>query len=471
MVNDNSTLSGPYVLDDYRLIDWFKNNFRSIAFVNEKLTFEAHERTKELLEAIEKLRHLPLYEQKDEVAAVWRNLLGKAVVYLKSKDDREVFHDDEDLGVEKLTEFFNRFREFEPLLYGAGAERYRDHMAHMLSVFLTGEYLIRMSIGFENIAIGDQELSDVYKVSPSEKEAMWCIMSLAHDLGYPMERIADISPKAERMLKEYGITNVQGLSYLFSRLPLHDFVVKLISSDLQKLGKKGFVPHVQNKYFLKFAEAYERMDHGLVSCLVLMKNLVYFLETDYSADSLRPLDELDAKQFLIRRNILRAIASHNNDNIYYLTLLDFPFLLTIFDELHEWERPTLAMMFEKERPKTTVTVESLNVRAIHYVVKFGWDSDQLRSNSLGSKLEVSHKEICKFFMNKCERLSRILRSAVGGKHRTLTLTFEVRDELEVKSKIYKIIHRTPQEVQILLDNRSVTWRDLGDACSSPRLGH
>jgi hypothetical protein len=463
--------SGPYVLDDYRLINWFKSNLKSIVFVNEKPAFEAHNRTKELLEAVDKLRPLPLYEQKDEVAAVWRNLLGKAVVYLKSKDDREKFHDDEDLGVAKLTEFFNRFREFEPLLYGAGAERYRDHMAHMLSVFLTGEYLITSSIDFSNISVGDNQLPKEYKITPSEKEAMWCIMSLTHDLGYPMERIADISPKAERMLKEFGVTNVQGLSYPFSRSPLHDFVIQFISSDLQKIAEKAYVPHAQNKYFLKFAEAYERMDHGLVSCLVLMKNLVYFLETDYSADSLRPLDESDAKQFLIRRNILRPIASHSNDNIYYLTLLDFPFLLTIFDELHEWERPTFTMMFEKERPKTTVTVESLTEEAIHYTVKFGWENDQLRSNPPESKLKASHREICSFFMNKCERLSRILRSAVGGKHRTLTLTFEVRDELEVKSKIYSMTHQTPQEIRMVMDNKSVTWRDLSEVCSATAFGH
>ncbi|MDD5702240.1 MAG: hypothetical protein PHU23_09355, partial [Dehalococcoidales bacterium] len=145
MVNTESS-SGPYVLDDYGLINWFKNNYQDIVFINEKLPFEAHDRTKELLNSIGKLRTSPLYEQKDEVAAIWRNLLGKAIVYLKSKDEREEFHDDEDIGVEKLTEFFDRFREFEPLLYGASAERYRDHMAHMLCVFLTGEYLIRKAI-------------------------------------------------------------------------------------------------------------------------------------------------------------------------------------------------------------------------------------------------------------------------------------------------------------------------------------
>jgi 5-bromo-4-chloroindolyl phosphate hydrolysis protein len=67
-------------------------------------------------------------------------------------------------------------------------------------------------------------------------------------------------------------------------------------------------------------------------------------------------------------------------------------------------------------------------------------------------------------MNKCEKLSRILRSAVGGKNRSLTLIFEVHDELDVKSKIYKIIHKTPQEVLLLEDNKTVTWRYLKDAC-------
>ena len=446
-----------YRLDDRVLIEWLKNHQRDIVFTA-KLAYEVHGRTEKLGEAIDKLNSdEDLYQQKDEVAEIWRDLLGKAIVYLKSKDTREKYHDDEDYGVEKLDDFFKTFREFESLLYGAEEERYRDHMAHMLSVFLVGEFLIRETIGFDKIDVGDEGLPEDKKISVSEKEAMWCIMSLTHDLGIALERIVDISPKAKRMLEKFGIVNMQELSYPFLRLPLHDFAIRFISSDLEApaSNEETRLPHIQSKYVLKFSEAYESRDHGIISCLVLMKNLVYFLETDYSLDLQRPLNLYDAKQFLIRRNILRAIAAHNNENIYYLTLPQFPFLLTIFDELHEWGRPRLIEIFEKGKLETFVTVESLSETAISYKIALHCTA------TLGDEeKKLMKKEICRRFIRKCEKIKRILRSAVGGQFRNLVLTLEVSDELEAKALPYKIIHETPENVRVLVDNQEVTWLEL-----------
>jgi len=446
----------PYQLNDRFLIDWLKSNYQDITFITTQLAYEAHERTKKLVGTIEKLTSDEfLYKQKDEVTEIWRDLIGKAIVYLKFRDEREEHHDDEDYGVEKLDEFFKTFREFERLLYAE--ERYRDHMAHMLSVFLLGEYLLRETIGFEKINVGDELLEDK-KISAEEKEAMWCIMALTHDLGMALEKVAVINPKVKDMLEKFGIINMQELSFPFFVSPLHDFTIRFISSDLQPLAgdRKGrFILHVQNKYLQKFSEAYERRDHGIISCLVLMKNLVYFLETDYSLDSLKPLDLDDTKQFLIRRNILRAIASHSNENIYYLSLPQFPFLLTIFDELHEWGRPRLIEMFGEEKLKRTVTVENLSETAIHY--KFVFTCDTALGNEERQDLK---KELRKYFIGRCEKIRRILRSAVGGKDRKLMLTFEVVDQLEAKAKGYMIIHETPETVKYSIDNKEISWLQL-----------
>jgi len=443
-----------YQLDDRYLIEWLKNNRKKIGFIR-KLRHEIHGRTERLAKTIEKLdSNKELYSQKDEVAETWRDLLGKAIVYLKSQDEREKYHDDEDYGVEKLDDFFKTFREFESLLYGAEEERYRDHMAHMLSVFLIGELLIRATIGFDKIDVGDKDFPKRGKISANEKEAMWCIMSLTHDLGIALERIAEISPKAKGMLTKFGITDMQELSYPFLRLPLHDFAIQFISSDLvPPAGKKqrGYIPHIHSKYFLKFSEAYEKRDHGIISCLVLMKNLVYFLESDYLLDLQKPLNSEEAKQFLIRRNILRAIAAHNNENIYYLTLPQFPFLLTIFDELHEWGRPRLIDMFKMERPTTKVTVEDLNDTSIHYKITLTMD---------GEEATRIKREIGEYFSRKCEKIRRILRSAVGGKDRNLKLTFEVSYKLGTEEKNYKIVHENPKNVKLLEDNQEISWLEL-----------
>lgn len=448
-----------YQLNDKFLIQWFKENYGDIAFIA-KLPYEIRGRTERLIARIKELDdNQDLFRQPDKVAEIWRDLVGKAIVYLKSCDAREKYHDDEDYGVEKLDEFFRTFRQFEPLLYGAQEERYRDHMAHMFTVFLVGEVLIRNTIGFEKINVGDADLPPEKKVSRDEKEAMWCIMALTHDLGIALEKTADISPRVKDMLEKFGIISIQELSYPFLRQPVHDFVIQFISSELQLFAdgrEKLFIPHTQSKYFLKFSEAYERRDHGIISCLVLMKNLVYFLETDYSLDEFEPLKLDDARHFLIRSNILRSIAAHNNENVYYLTLPQFPFLLTLFDELHEWGRPKLAeVLFERERLETIVTVKDLRETTIHY---------EFALSPMGTLKSVQKnrmkREICKYFIGKCEKIRRILRSAVGGEDRNLTLTFEVVDQLEAKAKGYKIIHETPQNVKILVNGKEISWLKL-----------
>jgi len=453
--------TGPQPLEETLLIGWLKKNYKEIEFIDKKLDYEAHDRTKKLVEAIQNLdENKNLFDQKSAAVDVWRSLIGKAIVYLKYKDDREKYHDDEDYGVERLEEFIVAFSQFEPLLYGA-EEGYRDHMCHMLSVFLVGDYLIRTMLGgFGEIRVSDIEVIES-QVSPNEKEAMWCIISLAHDLGIALEKIPNINPKVEGMLKKFGSVDMQRLSYPFVRLPMDDFTVNFVSSDLRELPSTGkereFITHVQSKYLLKFSEAYERRDHGIVSCLVLMKNLVFFLETDYTVDTRKPLDLEDAKQFLVRRNILRAIASHSNDNIYYLKVIEFPFILRICDELHERERPRLIEMFEGEKINRVVTVEDFSHATIHYKVTF-----ELRTGIEleGDKKEELRDEVRAYFNGKCERIRRILRSALGGEDRQLSLTLEVVDNLEIPPSVYKLIHKTPEDIKITIDDKDISWLGL-----------
>lgn len=442
-------------IDDATLISWLKDNFKDIGFISQ-LKLASPERKKQLSSNIASLNNgSPLHKQKETILRIWKNLVEYAIVYLKSEDAREKFHDDAAYGVERLSRFFETFISFEGLLYGAEEERYRDHMSHMFAVFLLGEYLIKKRITFEKIDVGDKDLPEGEKIKPDEKEAMWCIMSLTHDLGYALQTIPSISEKATDMLGEFGITNIQGLSYGFPSQPLHDFMIRLISSDLQKLSRPDtedfFTPHIQSKYFLKFSEAFERRDHGVVSCLVLMKNLVFLLETDFLLDSYKPFDLRDARQYLIRRNILRPIASHSCEDIYYHTLPEFGFLLTIFDEMHEWNRPRFADLFKATHPETVLIVELLNDSEIHYKVEF-----QPLSKEEQKRAKKAAQE---YFLQKCTKIMRILRSAVAEADcpRKLKLTFEVSDRIGSKIEDYKIIHKTPQDVKVFKNNHEISW--------------
>jgi hypothetical protein len=465
--SERTYIKQPLTIDDTFLIKWLQGNFEDIGFINEvKLRkLDTRGRIDQLSDDVRNLNSgKSLYGQRDQVLKLWRNLVENAIVYLKSEDTRELYRDDESYGVEELYEFFETLSDFESLLYGA-RPGYREHISHMFSVFLLGECLIRETFGFRKIDVGDAALPEGQKILENEKEAMWCIMSLTHDLGIALQDIRDVNPKARAMLKKFGIMDMQQLSYSFPRQPLHDFMLQLISSTLDIVDtqdvttKKGesFTTHIQPKYFLKFAEAFERIDHGLVSCLVLMKNLVYFLETDLILEPNRPFPRReDAKQFLIRCNILRSIASHSCENIYYLTLPQFPFLLTIFDEMHEWGRPRFAELFGPRALDTTVILEDLSEGAIHYRVQFPSGDLPLSED----EKKRMGREVAQFFEKKCSKIRKILRSAVGGEERKLKLTFEVSRKIGAVLINYKVIHSTPQDVKILKDDREINWLEL-----------
>lgn len=450
-------------ITDSLLVSEFKGDLKNIAFINVQPKYDRYLRSKQLLADIQSLDEgEDLRQQKSLVLKIWRHLVENAIVYLKSLDKREEpYHDDAAYGVDKLYKFFEAFRDFEPLLYGAEEERYRDHITHVFSVFLLGEYLIRKTIKFENIVVGNPGLPVGKAISADEKRAMWCLMSLTHDLGYALAGIPSINPKARGMLEKFGIISIQELSYSFPRQPLHDFLIKFISSDLLKHpDKKGyFIPHIQSKYFLKFSEAFERRDHGIISCLVLMKNLVYFLETDYLLDPYKPFNLKDAKQFLIRRDILRSIAGHSCEDIYYLTIPRFGFLLTILDDMQEWGRPRFTELFVKV-PKTGVTVEEFTDSAIHYIVELRPPDDLLTQLPEDEQKKIEQGAY-KYFRRKCDWITRILRSAVGAEPRKVNVTFQVWDRLGIGSyKDYKIIHKTPEDIELSIDSRKIDWPEL-----------
>ncbi len=476
-------------LDEIELIKWLKSHYSKIAFMNahKNLKYEAHERTDRLHAAIRNLQEQKLSEQPEYVMEVWRFLFGKAIVYLKYRDTREMIHDDEDYGVETLYEFFKTFKEFQPLLYGASEARYRDHITHMLTVFLIGEYLIHESIKFNSIDVGVGNFP--INIDNDEKEAMWCIIALTHDLGIPLEKIPDINKKIREMLTQFEILNIEEISYPLICLPVDELGIRLISSDICKVStvednilskeestngidethdqttklnqdveNERYLTHIQSKYLTKFSEAFVKRDHGILGCLVLLRNLVYFLETDFSIDAYKPMKVEDAKQFLIRRNILRTIASHNNDNIYYESVLDFSFLLLLFDEVHEWARPRFLSMIEQKGLTTYVTLKKLTPKNVHYLVEFKSEKDDVLDTK---RIKTFQLEILQYFIRKCNKYLRVLRSAVKDTSK-MRLTLEVLDSVTPTQKTYKYVHSNPQNVTMLVDSKRYTLKKLND---------
>lgn len=84
----------------------------------------------------------------------------------------------------------------------------------------------------------------------------------------------------------------------------------------------------------------------MISSIIIYKKLNYFKETDNNSDANYVFQEEDARQFYMRRDILRAMASHTCQDIYHIDVATFPMLLFVCDELQEWGRKSWKSMYK-----------------------------------------------------------------------------------------------------------------------------
>ena len=326
------------------------------------------ETTRELLAEIPTCQNLS--KGRDQLLAdVWPAVLKDALKRLKKHDPREwpegkdstigTFFDEESLGVGDLQEVLSGFSDFEGVMYGASPEQYRDHVVHSFRVWIIGHGLLKEC--FAGSLTTDTKIQR--PISSEEWECMWALVALCHDIGYPLSQLERVNELARNALTRQGLLPQGDLRFTFSQQmqPFHDTLIRLMASKPVKIAEiarpptdeqkeddqKEYVTHLQNKYYLKLLKSFDNLDHGVVSSLLISKALVYFLESDLCNDWWSPLTEEDARQFLIRREILRAIAAHTCPDIYHLTFNTLSFLLYMADEIQCWGRPTLTKLQEE----------------------------------------------------------------------------------------------------------------------------
>jgi len=342
-----------------------------------------------------------------DITQLWRELLVDAIHFLKICDGREracwetdrrsgkkikrhLSKIDEEkrhlnvFGVSDIHKFFTQFTEFEAVLYGADSG-YRDHIVHPLRVWLIGARILldnvdKLDLGAGNLVklvptrypnppqgeeagtpppqsgrgreSGSSRRSKPVPlpISRGEVWAMWTVVALCHDLGYPLEKSEKVNDVLEEMLVLFGRPSVQRFQFNFQiqHGQLADLLLAFLGSKLKSVNDEQdgarFRTVRQAKYTAKFAHSWENFNHGMVGCLILLRTLSYFLETDYCLDPETTLADEDARQFQIRREILRSIAVHTTAKVYHVAVNTLPFLLVLSDELQEWGRPTMADM-------------------------------------------------------------------------------------------------------------------------------
>lgn len=246
-----------------------------------------------------------------------------------------------------------------------------------------------------------------------EKISMWTIIALCHDLGYPLEKSTKILDKTREMMgifvaqpKIWSDINFNGVQD-----NINDYIIKFMSSKMkmysnihqkdtqsvdgtQKVSnlsinkgedsKRQYWGRIQPKYYLKYTKSLEHYSHGIISSIIIYKMLLYFMEADNNLNDDYIYKHEDARQFYIRREILRAMASHTCKDIYQMQLTTFTSLLFLCDEMQEWGRKSWKNLYEGTSSKlTNLKLKEFNAKKIDYTESIQMDNatfNQLSSN-------------------------------------------------------------------------------------------
>lgn len=293
-----------------------------------------------------------IFKHLELLSKLWKTLIEKAIKCLRYFDDREPFKKLPEkrpiaYGIDNLYDYYMNYTEYEKVLYGS-SKYYRDHVVHVFRTWLSGLYCLIRNKGeyLHSIVINEDDL----KLNNCEKLSIWTIIALTHDLGYPLEKAKGIIETTKKMVSTF-ITNPDismDLTFHGVQNYMNDYIVRLISSKMiqdKRDPKKPYVARLQPKYYFKFQKSLERSKHGILSALIIYKLLTYFLESDYNINEDYTFDDKERRQFYIRREILRSIASHTCKDVYHLFMSSFAFLLIITDETQEWGRKYISELY------------------------------------------------------------------------------------------------------------------------------
>jgi hypothetical protein len=394
---------------------------------------------------------------------VWKAALEGAIHVLKQHDLREnptrynPSQPDWEITrppIDEISNYYTQAAEFERVIYGFDPW-YRDHFAHVIKVWLIGVHVVE-DLPDNKLTppdlTGKEEL-DASLFNSEELYAAFTIAALTHDLGYPLQKVAKLNQVLSRMLETIGGVDWQPLQFSLS-LPRHQTAQHLLDhlsstpkfrefdkrdmnntlierkvrqrleeykratsvEDLNtafNLEQWGVVLRSQWKYHEKYHDSLEKNHHGLLSALLLLRKLLFLKEGEFALEEDYFFSLEEARQFIIRREILRALATHTCPEIYILNLLSVESLLFFCDEIQEWGRPQFSDLYKGRGNygATKVTLHQYDRTKVHWEVNTG---------------ELQQSSAAHWLLTSGRKLFDRLRSAPDSPERAFDVTWDLR---------------------------------------------
>jgi len=329
-------------LKDSAIIDCFNKKLSNMSFIPTNDIPKIRSWVNSLIE-----ENKSRYEKAMIAKDMWKYFMKKSLLSI-SENLR---------GYDRLCNYFDEFVEYENVLFSID-DYYRDHTIHTIWVMMLGFYLrdnfITLkelnyshvtSIFEESAKVGNKgEKETLDSIRKNYEQALWCLISLTHDLGYPIERTKRASQVMAKMIKNFGILSSRNYEYNFNIIhkTAIDELLKMINSNVVWVDDSNFLIVHPSGQILDYAKSFERLDHGIMSAYLIQQYLDVICDNslNFNIENIYWTDKEKAVMNTIISTWLESISSHTN--IYRYTNLNYPLnmsdLLLISDELEEFSR-------------------------------------------------------------------------------------------------------------------------------------
>jgi len=358
-------------------------------------------------------------------------------------------------GNSRLFEFLEKATTFEDIIYGL-EPYYRDHTLHSLWTYFLGEYIMRVHLpnvhedlnwyiyndierehneslqeerkGFhprELLAQAEKEETDIRDYVFDNRDAIWCVIALCHDLGYSLSKIDALNLKVREVLDFFDLSNFRQIGYA---LDVEDQYIVSQFLELMALEIRLVPPVYQNSIagdvivnptvimksyrddstYWRLCRAMEAKRHGILSAYLIYKLLGLF-----SNSSVRgPAEEWGLEYDEVRNNliyggILFAITQHDIKYSQLNQMSSLADILILADEIEEFSRYGRKLLSRRYHDTTANVKIGIEPSKKHLLDIQQGDEIKLTVRYRAAEHLRSDDEFCKFFIHKAKRLCEV----------------------------------------------------------------
>ena len=216
----------------------------------------------------------------------------------------------------------------------------------LLGFYLLNHFDILKELNYDEVlqqmgSDSNPKVDEIKQIIKPHQSPLWCLVSLSHDLGYPIEKTKKANQIISNMISNFGFLNVQQLLYDFTIV--HQTAIQQLLKTLSSvIFYKGLSYKIATYpgASLDFAKSFENLDHGIMSAFLLQKHLDCICETPYfeNIDHIFFTDVNQAAQFISFTTLLSSISAHTSKFRYSHGFNNMNALLFIADEVEEFSR-------------------------------------------------------------------------------------------------------------------------------------